>query len=125
MDELATCLAAQIEADGSPPTCFVGVVPGEAAVMDYGGDCNDKCGIAWVRLASAYPANAVGVQALTPGNCASDLGAEIEIGITRCMEVPGDGQPPEDSEVLATAHQQTKDMLTIFRTVACCSALSS
>lgn len=126
LERLATCLCAQIEADGSPPTCFCGVVPGEAAASLYGGNCRNACGMAWVRLSLLYPSSAVGEQNTEIGNCSGGLGADIEIGIMRCVKI-GDnfGNAPTDDELLGASTQQAIDAMTLFRTVFCCDAIDS
>lgn len=123
---LATCLCAEIlNPDwGVPDVCFCGIVPGEAALGDYAGDCDTKCGMAWVRLSSIYPSNAVGVMLTEPGNCAFGLGIDGEIGIMRCIPV-GDamGNPPTPDEMLAAAELQVTDALIMQRAMFCCDAI--
>lgn len=125
LTDLAACLCAQIEKDGSPPTCFCGVIPGDTAVADYAGDCDVACGMAWVRLVSSYPAVGVGRVDETAGNCSASLGFDVELGIMRCINVPEDGGPPSDAELLESTRLQTADMMTMWRAVACCPSLSS
>lgn len=120
LDDLATCLCAQILTDGLPPLCFCGVVPGEDVALDRTGDCDDACGQAWVRLATAYPSVAIGQPSQVPGNCTQGIGLEIEMGVIRCFDV-GDGRSPVEESVLAAAGQlQVADMLAMWRAVACC-----
>jgi hypothetical protein len=126
--ELATCLCAQIVEDGSPETCFCGVLAGETVIADYTGECADggPCGQAWVRLITAYPASGVGLLDETPGNCGSELGIDIEVGILRCFPSPDeDGSAPTADEMLAAAFQQHQDILTLHRAIYCCNAISS
>lgn len=121
---LAECLCAQIATDDSPAMCFCGVVPGDAAVADYAGDCDTETGMAWVRLISTYPATGVGVPDERAGNCGAALGFDVEVGILRMMSVGDDlGNPPTAAEQLAAVDQQVKDMMTMRRAVACCPAL--
>lgn len=122
---LATCLCAQITTDGGPEPCFCGVVPGDAVVQDYAGNCVDLCGMAWVRLVSLYPASGVGFIDENAGNCASELGLEIEIGLMRCAEMPDDrGNPPTDAALLRSVELQTAGALTMRRAILCCPSLS-
>jgi hypothetical protein len=123
LTDLAACLCAQIEADGGPPTCFCGVIPGDAAVGDYAGDCDEKCGMAWVRLIMAYPATGVGAPDETVGNCSASLGFDVEVGILRCIDVPEDGSAPPAEEQVATTQLQVADMMTMWRAINCCEAL--
>ena len=122
LNSLAACLCAQIEADGSPKTCFCGVIPGATAVQEYGTDCDNLDGMAWVRLALTYPSSAVGVQSQQVGNCSVGIGVDIEVGIMRT--IPMDALPDE-AELLAANQQQVKDVLTIRKAIACCPDLHS
>jgi hypothetical protein len=123
---LATCLCAEIQdpVNGVPDVCFCGVVPGEVASGAYAGDCNDKCGMAWVRMASIYPSNSVGAAVTTPGNCAYGMGMDVEMGITRCMSVGDEqGNPPPAAEMLAAAELQMADAYIMQRALYCCDAI--
>lgn len=123
LEALATCLCAQIQTDGSPTPCFCGVVPGDGVALSYMGNCDDRDGIAWVRLNTIYPASGVGSQNTRPGNCGSEIGADIELGIMRTYPIGANGEPPDEPELLAISHQQTIDALTMIRAVSCCSAI--
>jgi hypothetical protein len=128
MVSLAACLCEQAAEDGSPEMCFCGVLPGDTVVADYVGEgCSDSvCGMAWVRLITAYPASGVGVVNENIGNCGSQLGIEIEIGMLRCFPAPeDDGEPPAKEEMLAASAQQTDDMFTMLKAISCCDSLSS
>ena len=125
---LAECLCSQITEDGSPPTCFCGVVPGDqrGVAAQVAGDCDVECGMAWVRLTTAYPASGVDLPNETVGNCSAGMGYEVEIGILRCISI-GDssGNLPTSAELLAATDLQIKDMLTMWRAVNCCTAFGS
>lgn len=126
LEAMATCLCAQIAADGSPETCFCGVIPGDQAVAAYSGDCSDKCGMAWVRSMAIYPAVTLGALNDTGNNCTSMLGIDIQIGILRCVSVGSeDGEMPGAAELLSDARQQHADALSIWKSVSCCSELTS
>jgi hypothetical protein len=125
LTDLAACLCDEIDASGLPGTCFCGVVPGDAAAQDYAGNCKDgKCGMAWVRLLGAYPASGVAAQDQTPGNCGAGIGADIEVGIMRCMIV-GDaqGNPPTPTQLLDTTALQMADAEAMRRAILCCSTI--
>jgi len=124
MVRLATCLCSVLTEAGRP-TCFCGVIPGDAPVASYSGECsNGDCGMAWVRLTTAYMANGVGQTAdLTPGNCSKELGVDLEIGVLRCIDV--EVESPPAAELLAQTEVQTKDAEAIIRALACCDAISS
>jgi hypothetical protein len=124
--DLAACLCSQIldPDNGVPDVCFCGIVPGEAATADYaGGDCNKKCGMAWVRIMSIYPMKAVGALDTTAGNCGASLGADLELGIMRCVNT-GDGRtPPSPDELLAATQLQVADSYVMLKAVVCCDTI--
>ena len=120
LSDLATCLCAQIITDGLPNVCSCGVMPGEQVALDQMGDCNDTCGQAWVRLASSYPSTSVGLASELPGNCSAAIGLDIELGIARCVEIGDANQPPSLADLTDAAYLQSRDMLAMWRAVACC-----
>jgi hypothetical protein len=120
LSDLATCLCAQILADGLPPVCTCGVMPGAAVALDYAGECNDVCGMAWVRLGASYPSVTIGQPSARPGNCGVSIGIDVEMGLIRCIDL-GDGEnPPDPAELTAAAVLQQADMMAMWRAVACC-----
>lgn len=126
MVEIATCLCAQIIEDGSPEPCFCGIVPGAAAVADFAESCTDgRCGMAYVRLTSTYPATQVGINDLEPGNCNKSTGFDLEIGIMRCFELEPDGGPLSPEDLMVATEQQIKDAETMRRAIDCCDAVGS
>lgn len=127
LTNLAACLCEQIEEANLPMTCFCGVLPGEQAYDVAGlGDCEDDvCGQAWVRLATSYPSNAVGVIDQTIGNCGTGMGYDIEIGIQRCLQTNSGGEALTQEELLEATTLQLADMDVLYRTVACCDTLDS
>ena len=120
LENLATCLCAQIEIDGLPPTCFCGTMPGAEVPLDYAGDCDDVCGMAWVRMIASYPSTSVGAAAERPGNCAMGIGVDIEVGIVRCLDVGEGGEPPTPESMAEATRLQAADMMAMWRAVACC-----
>ena len=123
---LASCLCSQIEESDGPGVCFCGVVPGEAVIFDYAGDCTDTtCGMAWARLITVYPATGVGLPNVLPGNCNGTLGVDIELGIVRCASIGDDrGNPPSPSELTEQTLQQVADAILLFRAVQCCEMVN-
>lgn len=120
---LASCLCEQIQTDESPAPCFCGVIPGDSAIQEYAGDCDgDGCGMAWVRLVTSYPSATVGQAVTTQGNCGANIGADVEIGIMRCISAE---EVPNEAELLESFDQQMKDMETMRRALLCCSTLNS
>lgn len=120
LTDLATCLCAQITTDGSPETCFCGVIAGEDVAQDYTSDCDDACGMAWVRLATAGPVTGINVVSEKRNNCDSTLGFDVEVGIIRCAILGENGEPPTVEDHLAMAIQQMNDMETMRRAIMCC-----
>jgi hypothetical protein len=121
LTDLATCLCSEIATSGLPDVCFCGIIPGEAASAMYSGDCTKKCGMAWVRLVSAFPAAGVGVPSEHPGNCGSGLGFDVEMGMLRCTEIGTATTPPPPAQLLGSAELQYGDMNVMRKAVACCS----
>ena len=124
INDLTDCLCTQISESGLPDVCFCGLVPGEVASQEYSGDCNDACGMAWVRISAMYPSSQVGVPGETVGNCDKGLGADLEIGIMRCMSSgQPDGGPPSPKELAEAVALQTLDALAMRAAVVCCPSL--
>jgi hypothetical protein len=120
---LATCLCAEIaDHPVTPPVCFCGVLPGEEVAYDWAGDCETACGMAWVRLVTAYPSTVIGEATGTPGNCGSMIGMDVEVGIMRCIPGMDDaGNPPSSDDLLAASLWQWEDMTTMRRAILCCT----
>jgi hypothetical protein len=119
---LATCLCAEIvdPVNDVPDVCFCGVIPGEAASAMYGGDCKTKCGMAWTRLITAYGAAGVGNVSNLPGNCATGIGFDVELGMLRCTPIGTATTPPKPEELLASSQLQLADMMVMRKAIACC-----
>lgn len=126
LTDLAACLCAELTPEGEegPGLCFCGVLPGNQAALEYTWECDDLCGMAWVRLALSYPANGIGIVDERPSNCGAELGVDIEVGIIRCLELPEDGEAPDGATMLASSIEQADDIEAIRRAIACCSPLA-
>lgn len=124
LTELAVCLCAEYAPGndaGLPAVCFCGVVSGDQVAIDHFGDCDDACGMAWVRLTSATPSVGVGVENTNPGNCGAMLGFDVEVGVSRCaVTVDSDGRPPSEADLLAETQLQYADMMAMRRAIICC-----
>ena len=126
LTDLVACWTEQITKDGLPQPCFLGVIPGDAAVASYGAgdDCGDLCGMGWVRMVTAYPASGLGEPNDREGNCSSGIGWTLEMGMLRCVDVGDDmGNPPPAGEQERSARLQIEDMITMRRAVYCCDAI--
>lgn len=128
LTELASCLCAQIDDPGNGLTgvCFCGIMPGDQVPFDYVGDCTETmCGMATVRLTQTYPAAAVGQPYIQPGNCGSQLGVDIQLGIWRCAPMPdANGELPSSGDMLSATQDQIADMFALIMAVQCCLSLS-
>jgi hypothetical protein len=113
---LAACLCGEV----TPDTCFCGIIPGDQVPAAYAGNCNQKCGMAWVRLVSVYPASGILVPNQSPKNCAAGLGFSVEMGVLRCAHVGTAERPPTSAEQMVDAQMQHADMLAMRRAVYCC-----
>jgi hypothetical protein len=122
VEQLTTCLCAQLLTDGLPPVCVCGTLPGVEVALLYAGDCDDACGQAWVRLAGAYPSVTIGQPSTRPGNCGSGIGIDLELGVARCVDVGDADEPPPPQALVDAARLQMDDMLAMWRAVACCRA---
>jgi hypothetical protein len=124
MVELAACLGAQIEESGLGKMCFLGILPGDVAMVDAG-SCEDDtpCGSAWVRLVQVYPSDQFPSPSTT-ATCATALAYELEIGIVRCVKVmDGEGNLPSVEELVDTTRLQLADMAAMRRAISCCSSI--
>lgn len=135
LNDLRKCLITELEdpANGVPRPCVVTVAPGDVVTPEYEGDCSDSsdpdqettCGLAWVRLANAYPAGVVGAQDTTVGNCNTSIGFDINMGITRCYD-PGEAREgPSEDDLTDVANLAIADMLIMKKAIRCCGALTS
>lgn len=129
MAAIAECLCAQIKENDLPGLCFCGILGGDGPydMTGVGDDCEEGgCGQAWVRFVTGYPSTEVGVALQTPNNCKSNgFGYDLEVGITRCVTIPDDGEAMDHAEMLAASQLQIADMLTMQQALLCCNALNS
>lgn len=126
MTELAGCLCREIHDSGMAEPCFCGVMPGDRVALDYVGNCEDRDGMAWVRLVASYPSTGIGTLSITPNNCGSSMSVDLEVGIIRTAPMMAeDGEPPDEAAQLAAVDQQMTDMMTMFKAISCCPALDS
>lgn len=116
---LAECLCTEIAAAGLPPTCLCGVMPGEIVDASY---VSESEGMAWVRLAGAYPYSAFPVADLTGNPCVMPLGFELEVGSLWCAPVASSsrGAPPSMESQFETAEIQVAAMAAMHRAIVCC-----
>lgn len=125
MMDLAACLCNELTPAGKsdPGLCFCGVLPGDSIAADVGFECGESCGMAWVRMETAYPATNVGIPDADENTCGNFLGADLEIGVLRCIELPSGLEVPDAAELESVTAFQVGDMLAMRRAVKCCPAL--
>ena len=121
MIDMVACLAAELEKRGLPELCFIGVLPGDTAIFDVGGCPNGKCGSAFVRLARTYVTDPFPQQDTRPGNCASRLAYDLEVGVIRCAQVvTSKGNVVGADEMTRLVRTQLADMAAIIAAIRCC-----
>lgn len=118
LTELAACLCATI--DGGDKMCFCGVMPG-SDWYDLTGECEGRCGMAWVRLAGAYPSFTLPTP-VTTLQCDAPIALQVEMGVVRCFDAPDSGQAPTAAQLATLMAQQHKDMLDMRKAVLCCDS---
>lgn len=124
LTELAGCLCRQIHDLGLAEPCFCGVMPGDRVALDYVGNCEDRDGMAWVRLVASYPSTGVGTLSTNVNNCGSALSVDLEVGIMRTApKMDQSGEPPDEAAQLAATDQQISDMMAMYKAISCCPAL--
>lgn len=123
--DIAACLCQTIKDSDRQDVCFCGIVPGGAAAATYAGNCTGKNGMAWVRLGPTYPSQSIGVADESVGNCSTGLGADIEVGIMRLIEVAEGTTNLRPETILRQSTDQHDDMLLIRQAIVCCDALDA
>lgn len=119
---LVACLCEQL--DPAPP-CFCGMFVGAAAMPPDSclcGGTGDRCGTAWVGLASAYPSSAFPTPDVTTrGSCTAPLAWRFNVGVVRCQPGPGmSGKPPGEAAYALAAQRAADDLEAAYRTIECC-----
>lgn len=110
--------------------CSYSLTIGETYVPfdpDEDSDCSPDdaaCSQAWVRVTGVQ---AVYVQDSFEGNegCSAELSIGLEVGVTRCTEIPTNGEAPSESDVLAYALQSMTDMQAIYCAAMACEVWES
>lgn len=113
------------EADNDPDFPNIGfceVVPGQGVVPSYA--FGDDCGLLWVRLIQIYPATGLGQPAQGYDGCGTLIGADIELGVGRCVpgydpNNPGSGEPPDPELLTEVSVLNAQDALLMVKAVKC------
>lgn len=128
MIDLVACLCTEIETRELPAVCRCGLMPGAAAVLDFGPDhlsARKGNGQAWVRYVGNAPAALAtqGGGVFDSAPCAGERIHELEVGISRC-EPAGTTMnnrytPPSAEEQLEAVRLAQADM-EAMEAAACC-----
>jgi hypothetical protein len=125
LSNLKTALVEEIASSALDPFCFVGIMPGGAAAFDYIDDCDEICGMAWLRLASIRESLPEGSEA--PSRCYSQFIVNVELGMIRCYQTfadtEGNVMPLEYQE--SKAESQMAEMAAMKRVLVCSDAASN
>jgi hypothetical protein len=124
--ELAGCLCTEIERSGlfaGQELCFCGLQFGDLVPIDLLEKKGVGSGVAWVRMAQAFPSINFPEPDPGIGTCATLLAYEVEVAIARCVPLlDRSGKPPSMSQTLEAARLQFADMAAMRRAIACCFA---
>lgn len=125
--ELLACVCERFREDGRP-VCRCCPYHGEhhPPADDCDCDCGGGQGRAWVRLANLRERDETG-QGASGGRGGCGIGsagweATVELGVYRCVEVPGDGVS-ECSTQEAEARNAWRDLASMLAAARCCPAL--
>lgn len=121
LNDLVQCVCQEVNL--VKPVCECMLVPGQQVAWYYCGECSQgQCGMAWVRVMAVFPYQTFPSPAVDT-RCHLPLALTCEVGVVRCMPMPGDdGTPPTKADMEEAALLQTADMLAIYRAVVCCGA---
>lgn len=120
--ELVACLCAAL---GETAPCFCGLLVGDDLPVEYVGRCEAEtgdpaCGVAYVRVMTAYPTENF-PEPLARPTCNMAMAYTVGVGVLRCAEVGGDdGSPVDPAEVERITLLQLSDMKAIRRAIQCC-----
>lgn len=114
--ELATRLEAELTASEIPVPGFLALMPGVEVPRDFAdGECD---GQGWVRLSSVYPSTNFPEPDVTPARTWTQLGFDIEVGISRCLPtLDENNEPPTVAQNLAAVALQLADMAAMRRAI--------
>lgn len=109
--------------------CSYSLTIGETYVPfepDADSDCSPDdaaCSQAWVRVTSVQAVYAQ--DSFGGGDCGAALSIGLEVGVTRCTEIPSNGEAPAESDVLAYALQAMTDMQAVYCAAMACEVWDS
>jgi hypothetical protein len=119
--DLTECLCALLASEGAGPTCFCGLVPGEAPAWDYCGECaGDNCGMGFIVVQSVFPSTTF-PGAVEFSKCDAPLAAGLQVGALRCVPTLGEqGELPDETDQRESGLALIADMGAIHKAIACC-----
>lgn len=121
--EFAASADAPTDDNPHPPPEFIGVLPGQAVVLDYVGP-GQSCAMAWVRLVNAFPSTTMPEPDASLTSCKAPFAYTLEIATMRCApqikEVRGKVILPTLEEQFEATRLQMADMRVMRRAVRCC-----
>lgn len=124
MDGLRVCLGEQLETSRSGGVCFLALYTGQQVAADHCGCGNDGCGMAWVRLARAFPSTAFPLPDVQI-NPLSPMAILLELGAMRCIPVGKGASGPGEVEQINATLAQLSDMEAIRHAIGCCEVLDN
>lgn len=121
VSELVYCVCELLTTDGQGPTCWCGVINGDAAPMDNCDGCaNGACGMGFVRMGPAFPYSTFPVPVLD-ANCVKPLAYTLEVGVVRCYPtMEEDGTMPSPEAIADAAYGLAMDQMALHRAIRCC-----
>lgn len=122
--DLSECVCQALEDLGAGATCWCGVYPGENVEWNYCGsdECDDACGMAYVRLVRAFPSVSFPIEDVAAA-CKGPLAYELEVGVLRCFPgVDENGELPEAEIVTEAALLMNDDQRALRIAMMCCES---
>lgn len=117
--QFAACVGTSI-----PDICSYSLTIGETYVPfepDPEDECPENaslCSQIWVRVMNVGVLN-TGAEGWGGNSCAVALSMQLEVGVIRCIEIPGEGEAPSATDVMIAATQSMDDMNRLL-----CAAMS-
>lgn len=120
---LSDCLCQELAAAGGPGLCYCGMWLGSAQPPLGLADCSKgDCGVAWVRVNSAFPSSVFPQPDAGSGSkCSAPMAYEVEIGVARCAPAPqGRDMFPDKQAIFDAQRLYMGDMRAAKRALLCC-----
>lgn len=119
---LTDCLREELVKNGSPATCYHGLMVGGIRPLGLT-DCTDgDCGVSWVGGLESFP-SAIFPQPDVPGvtTCGKPWAMRVELGVARCYPRPvGKAANPGAQPMFDANRLFMADMAAMKRALTCC-----